>query len=74
MFMFQLEDQYRLFDYGINVNDVIQLMIRETLDKKKSPKKSPKKSSSTITKDLKEEIPIPSCSSSGSSSSDTVHI
>jgi hypothetical protein len=26
--MFQLEDQYSLFDYGININDVIQLTSR----------------------------------------------
>lgn len=26
--MFQLEDQYTLFDYGININDVIQLTSR----------------------------------------------
>lgn len=55
MLMFQLEDQYRLFDYGINVNDVIQLMIRVTVDKK------------TVNQNLEEEMAIPCCSSSDSS-------
>lgn len=27
IFLFQLEHEYRLFDYGININDVIQLMV-----------------------------------------------
>lgn len=26
--MLQMEDGYRLIDYGININDVVQLMIR----------------------------------------------
>lgn len=26
MFMFQLEDQYTLYEYGININDIIQLV------------------------------------------------
>ncbi|XP_001945737.1 E3 ubiquitin-protein ligase UHRF1 isoform X1 [Acyrthosiphon pisum] len=36
----QLEDQYRLFDYSINVNDVIQLMVRAAVAESNSPKKS----------------------------------
>ncbi len=29
-FSFQMEDGYRLIDYGININDVVQLMVRAT--------------------------------------------
>ncbi|VVC41491.1 Zinc finger, PHD-type,Zinc finger, RING-type,Zinc finger, FYVE/PHD-type,Ubiquitin-related [Cinara cedri] len=32
----QLEEEYRLFDYGININDVIQLMVKKQ-EKPKSP-------------------------------------
>ena len=28
--MLQMEDGYRLIDYGININDVVQLMVRAT--------------------------------------------
>ena len=30
LFMLQMEDGYRLIDYGININDVVQLMVRAT--------------------------------------------
>lgn len=68
--MFQLEDPYRLFDYSINVNDVIQLMVRTDLAESKTPETSESK----ITKDLKIETPTPSCSSATSSTSDEVNI
>lgn len=29
--MFQLEDQYSLFDYSININDCVQLTVIETV-------------------------------------------
>lgn len=67
MSMFQLENQYRLFDYGININDVIQLMVRATLPEKNSPKKV------VVTK-KKEKSPTPSCSTATSSVSDEVNI
>lgn len=68
MFMFQLEDQYRLFDYGVNVNDVIQLMVRAAATKIDSPKKSKDTISS------KKDVPTPSCSSTTSSISNEVNI
>jgi len=60
----QLENQYRLFDYSINVNDVVQLMVRETV----SNNESLKISSPKVSKNVKEETPTPSCSSAISSS------
>jgi len=68
--MFQLENQYRLFDYSINVNDVIQLMVRTDFTKFSTPEKS----ASKVTKNLKIETPTPSCSSATSSTSDEVNI
>jgi len=65
----QLENQYRLFDYSINVNDVVQLMVRETV----SNNESLKISSPKVSKNVKEETPTPSCSSA-ISSSDEVNI
>lgn len=67
MSIFQLENEYRLFDYGININDVIQLMVRATLPEKKSPKKE------LVTK-IKEKSPTPSCSTATSSVSEEVNI
>lgn len=67
MSMFQLENEYRLFDYGVNVNDVIQLMVRTTLPQKKSPKKP-------VDIKAKEKSPTPSCSTASSSMSDEVNI
>jgi len=66
--LFQLEDQYRLFDYSINVNDVIQLMVRTAVAEINSPKKS------KVTINSKKETPTPSCSSTTSSTSDEVNI
>lgn len=71
MFMFQLENQYRLFDYSINVNDVIQLMVRAAINENSSPKKSV---SEVEAKLCKNETPLPSCSSASSSVSDKVNI
>lgn len=68
IFMFQLEDQYRLFDYSVNVNDVIQLMVRAAVAKIDSPKKSKDTMSS------KKDAPTPSCSSTTSSISNEVNI
>ncbi|XP_015367414.1 PREDICTED: E3 ubiquitin-protein ligase UHRF1-like [Diuraphis noxia] len=58
----QLEDQYRLFDYSINVNDVIQLMVRTAVAEINSPKKS------KVTINSKKETPTPSCSTTSSTS------
>lgn len=63
MFMFQLENQYRLYDYGININDVIQVV--GTVDNEKT---STKKKPSKDTKNVKNETLIPSCSSAATSS------
>lgn len=68
MFMFQLEDQYRLFDYSINVNDVIQLMVRAAVAEINSPKKS------KVTINSIKETPIPSSSSTTSSTLNEVNI
>lgn len=65
--MFQLENEYRLFDYAINVNDVIQLMIKKEVTENNNP------SQSEVTNNLIEEMPIPS-SSAVSSTSDEVNI
>jgi hypothetical protein len=59
--MFQLEDQYRLFDYSINVNDVIQLMVRVADEEINSPKES------KVTISSKKDELTPSCSSTTSS-------
>lgn len=59
--MFQLENQYTLFDYSINVNDVIQLMVRTVIIEEKKPLKN------VILK-----APTQSTSASSSSSSDKV--
>lgn len=69
MFMFQLENEYRLFDYAINVNDVIQLMIKKEVAENNSSNTSQSK----VTNNLIEEMPIPS-SSAVSSTSDEVNI
>lgn len=69
MYILQLEDEYRLFDYGINVNDVIQLMIRKDITENNSPKSSPSK----VTNNLKEKMHTPNCSAA-SSTSDEVNI
>ncbi|XP_025424158.1 E3 ubiquitin-protein ligase UHRF1-like isoform X2 [Sipha flava] len=63
----QLENQYRLFDYSINVNDVIQLMVRAAVNENSSQKKSVSK---VTTKLCKNETHIPSSSSAASSASD----
>lgn len=65
--MFQLEDQYRLFDYSINVNDVIQLMVR--VNENNVSKKSVSKVTANV---CKNETPTPSCSSATSSEPDKV--
>lgn len=73
--MFQLENEYRLFDYAINVNDVIQLMIRKNVTENNSPKISKTKSKqSEVTNNSKEKMHIPSCSSAVSLTSDEVSI
>lgn len=64
MFMFQLENQYRLFDYSINLNDVIQLMVRTVVSEENLPKQSVSK----ITENLKSETLTPSSTSSPVSS------
>jgi len=67
--LFQLENQYRLFDYSINVNDVIQLMVRAHSIKNNTPE-----TASKVIKNLEIETPTPSCSSATSSTSDEVNI
>lgn len=62
--MFQLENQYRLFDYSINLNDVIQLMVRTEVRTVVSEENSPKKSLSEIIECFKNDILTPSSSSS----------
>jgi len=58
--MFQLENQYRLFDYSININDVIQLIVVASSDiETNSTEKAPKI--------LKDQASI-QCSSSATSS------
>jgi len=66
--MFQLEDQYRLFDYSINVNDVIQLMVRVAVAEINSPKKS------KVTINSIKETPTTSSSSTTSSTLNEVNI
>lgn len=62
--MFQLENEHRLFDYGINLNDVIQLVVR-------AEKNSPNE---VVVAKPKEKSPTPSCSIATSSMSDEVNI
>lgn len=66
MFIFQLENTYRLFDYGINVNDVIQLMVRIDVAEISPTKKS--------SRAVKNETPTTSSSSTSSSALDKVNI
>ena len=68
MFLFQLEDQYRLFDYSINVNDVIQLMVRAAVAESNSPKKS------KVTINSIKETSTPCSSSTTSSTLNEVNI
>lgn len=63
MFIFQLENQYSLFDYSININDVIQLMVMASVTKTNSTKKSVMK----VPKNLKDKTYIQSCSTATSS-------
>lgn len=64
MFLFQLENQYRLFDYSINLNDVIQLMVRTVVSEENVPKQSVSKN----TENLKNETLAQSSTSSPVSS------
>lgn len=63
MFIFQLENQYSLFDYSININDVIQLMVMASVTKTNSTKKIVKK----VHINFKDETNIQSCSTATSS-------
>ncbi|KAF0704134.1 E3 ubiquitin-protein ligase UHRF1-like, partial [Aphis craccivora] len=58
-----LENQYSLFDYGININDVIQLMVMESVTENNSIKNMPLKAP----KNSKDETYIESCSTATSS-------
>ncbi|RZF35109.1 hypothetical protein LSTR_LSTR009415 [Laodelphax striatellus] len=40
----QLENEYKLFDYGLNINDMILLMVKEDVQAESSPKKEMKDS------------------------------
>jgi len=57
--MIQLENQYSLFDYGININDVIQLTIMSVTEETNTIKKS----TSKVPKNLKDKTSVPSCES-----------
>ncbi|KAE9529076.1 hypothetical protein AGLY_012030 [Aphis glycines] len=59
----QLENQYSLFDYSININDVIQLMVMASVTRTNSTKKSVMK----VPKNLKNKTYIQSCSTATSS-------
>jgi len=70
VFIFQLENQYSLFDYGININDVIQLMVMESVTENNSIKNMPLKAP----KNSKDETYIESCSTATSSVIEEVQI
>ncbi|XP_025191295.1 E3 ubiquitin-protein ligase UHRF1-like [Melanaphis sacchari] len=59
----QLENQYNLFDYSININDVIQLITMTTVAETNFTKKSVLE----VSKNLKDETCIQSCSTDFSS-------
>jgi len=61
--MFQLENQYNLFDYSININDVIQLIVMASVTENNSIKNMPLKAP----KNSKDETYIQSCSTATSS-------
>jgi len=65
--MFQLENQYSLFDYSININDVIQLTIVSVTETN-----TIKKSMSKVSENLKDNESILSCSSDTSSKTEEV--
>lgn len=54
MCMFQLENQYSLFDYSININDVIQLTVMAS----NTEANTIKKPILEVPKDLKDETSI----------------
>lgn len=66
--MFQLENQYSLFDYSININDVIQLTIVSVTENN-----ALKKSMSKDSKNLKDNESILSCASDTSSKTEEVN-
>ena len=53
---FKMEDGYRLIDYGINLNDVIQLMIRAAIAKPKLSETSKKENKNTNENKEKKEM------------------
>ncbi|CAI6375138.1 unnamed protein product [Macrosiphum euphorbiae] len=77
--MFQLEDQYSLFDYSININDCVQLTVVETVvhvpekictgdvpiyyELNKNLKKKTKTPIQSCASDTNIKTPIPSCAS-----------
>jgi len=65
---FQLENQYSLFDYSININDVIQLTIVSDTETN-----TLKKSMSKVSKNLKDNESILSCASDTSSKTEEVN-
>jgi E3 ubiquitin-protein ligase UHRF1 len=68
--MFQLENQYSLFDYSININEVIQLIVIVSATETDSTKKSELK----VPKNLEDEKCIQSCSTATSSITEEVNI
>lgn len=67
--MFQLENQYSLFDYSININDVIQLTIMSVTEETNAKKKS----TSKVSKNLKDETSIPSGASDTNETTEEVN-
>jgi len=57
--MFQLENEYSLFDYSININDCIQLTIVSVSEEVKIIEEPTLK----LSKNLKKKTSIPSCAS-----------
>lgn len=70
MCMFQLENQYNLFDYSININDVIQLIVVASVTENNSIKKSPLKAPNNS----KDGTYIQSCSTATSPVIEEVNI
>jgi len=68
-FVFQLENQYSLFDYSININDVIQLTIVSVTETN-----TVKKSMSKVSEDLKDNDSVLSCASGNSPKTEEVNI
>jgi len=67
--MFQLENQYSLFDYSININDCIQLTIMSVTEETNTINKS----TLEVLKNLKNKTSIPNCVSNTNEKTEEVH-